>query len=81
MTDLPMKSTSTHLLHVKTVQKCHHLGEREEQTWMNLTFDVKENKTLCKPHGETITGKNTINLKWHLKMSHPTLPTLKCFCF
>lgn len=27
--------------------------------WTHFTFYVKENKTLCKPHEATFTGKNT----------------------
>ncbi|XP_053549013.1 E3 SUMO-protein ligase ZBED1-like [Bombina bombina] len=49
--------------------------KRREDLWMHFTFDAKENKTLCKPCGVAITGKNTTNLKRHLQMSHPEIHT------
>ncbi len=41
--------------------------------WVNFTFDVKTNKTLCKPCGAEIAGKNTTNLKRHLQGNHPEI--------
>ncbi len=33
--------------------------KRREDIWVNFTFDIKTNKTLCKPCGAEIAGKNT----------------------
>ncbi len=41
--------------------------------WVNFTFDIKTNKTLCKPCGAEIAGKNTTNLKRHLQGNHPEI--------
>ncbi len=69
--------------------------KRREDIWVNFTFDVKTNKTLCKPCGAEIAGKNTTNLKRHLQGNHPeihakvsttffanfvSLPQSVCFC-
>ncbi len=47
--------------------------KRREDIWVNFTFDVKTNKTLCKPCGAEIAGKNTTNLKRHLQGNHPEI--------
>lgn len=37
--------------------------QRREDLWMYFTFDVKDNKTLCKPCGATLAGKKYNKLK------------------
>lgn len=39
--------------------QCQHLEEREEKMYgQYFMFNVKENKTLCKPCGVTLIGRN-----------------------
>ncbi len=47
--------------------------KRREDIWVNFMFDIKTNKTLCKPCGAEIAGKNTTNLKRHLQGNHPEI--------
>ncbi|PIO35728.1 hypothetical protein AB205_0065830 [Aquarana catesbeiana] len=47
--------------------------KRREDLWMYFTFDVKDNNTLCKPCRATLAGKNTTNLKRHLRTTHPEI--------
>uniref|UniRef100_A0A3Q0RBP7 BED-type domain-containing protein n=1 Tax=Amphilophus citrinellus TaxID=61819 RepID=A0A3Q0RBP7_AMPCI len=47
--------------------------KRRADVWTYFSFDAVTNKTMCKPCGATISGKNRTNLKQHLQTRHPDL--------
>ncbi|NP_001093542.1 uncharacterized protein LOC100001550 [Danio rerio] len=49
--------------------------KRRIDIWSNFTYDNKDNKSVCKPCGVKIAGKNTTNLKRHLQTAHPEIHT------
>lgn len=67
--------------------------KRRTDVWKHFCFNSSEGKTLCnvteehgeRPCGYKLCGKNTTNLKRHLKAHHPaayasvTVSKLKCY--
>ncbi|XP_029924391.1 zinc finger protein 1 homolog isoform X1 [Myripristis murdjan] len=47
--------------------------KRRIDVWSHFTYDNRDNKTVCRPCGAKIAGKNTTNLKRHLQATHPEI--------
>lgn len=60
MTKMMTKSIDTFISEQKRDKNVRErqVGKRSD-IWIDFTTNVKENKTLCKPCGATISGKNT----------------------